>query len=245
MVEAGSNPAIPERIKVSASCLADIVTAGLNASLAAIIRPYKHNRKGEGFARSVFYRPACLAIRHYHDKRNSPDILDAAIFELQKRHDLSTKTWEKTRCARNIQAIDAYRRRYKDRKFLVQTNHRLSFKIGRVTVTAEPDLWVTENGIPVLLKIGLAKKSRSFIDVLLTVIRKAAIASGHKVRAKNIVYLDISNGTELICSRSLTGFNQTFRSLANRIVREWPKIESQDSSSRNSEGTDEAPGAMV
>lgn len=241
MVASRGDSTSPDRIKVSASCLADIITAGPNANLAALLGPYKHNKRGKGFARSVFYRPTFIAIRHYHDSGNNRDVLDKAIFELQKKDDLSTKSWERTKWKRDIQAIDAYRKTYGERKFQVQTNHRLSFKIGGIIITAEPDLWVTENAIPVLLKIGLAKKSRSFIDVLLTVIRKAAIATGYKVRAKNIVYLDISNGTELICSRSLTGFNQTFRSLAKRIVREWPTVEGHDSGTA-ARGAAEASG---
>lgn len=213
-------------IKVSASCLADVVTAGPNASLISILRPYKHNKRGQGFARSVYYRPTFIAIRQYHAAGNDPNIFRAAKLELQKKHDISEKQWEQTKCLRNIQAIEVYEKRYGNRHFVVQTNHRLSFKLGPIVITAEPDLWVIESGNDVLLKIGLAKKKRDFIDIVLTVIRKAAVASGYRVRAKNIVYLDISNGVELICSHSLIGFNQTFRSVANRIAREWPKVDS-------------------
>lgn len=226
MVATKSGSGNSDLIKVSASCLADVVTAGPRASLASILRPYKHNKRGQGFIRSVYYRPTFIAIRHYHEANNDQGIFRVAKLEMQKKHDLSDKQWEKTKCNRNIQAIEAYERRYGNRKFVVQTNHRLSFKLGPIVITAEPDLWVTELGIPVLLKVGMAKKKRDFVDILLTVIRKAAVASGYRVRAKNIVYLDISNGKELVCGRSLIGFNQTFRSIAHKIAREWPQVNS-------------------
>jgi hypothetical protein len=216
----------PDLVKVSASCLAAVVTAGPKASLISILRPYKHHKRGQGFARSVYYRPALIAIRQYHAAGNDPNIFKTARFELQKKHDVSEKQWERTKCLANIRAIEVYEKRYGNRHFVVQKNHRLSFKLGPIVITAKPDLWVTEAGNTVLLKIGLAKMKRDFIDILLTVIRKAAVASGYRVRAKNIVYLDITHSVELICNRSLTRFNLTFRSVANRIAREWPKVDS-------------------
>ena len=54
--------------------------------------------------------------------------------------------------------------------------HRISYRVGQIVVTAQPDLWVEENGTEVLLKIGIAKKKPSYVDILLTVIRKAAVS---------------------------------------------------------------------
>ena len=70
MVATKSGSGNSDLIKVSASCLADVVTAGPRASLASILRPYKHNKRGQGFIRSVYYRPTFIAIRHYHEANN-------------------------------------------------------------------------------------------------------------------------------------------------------------------------------
>jgi len=119
---------------------------------------------------------------------------------------------------------------------VVQRNHHLIYKLGLVVLTADADLWVTENGTPVLLKIGVANKSRDFVDVLLTIIRKAALNSKYRVRRDNIVYLNIRTGEELISRGSLKRFNQCFLSAAKQIARVWPTIAPTEVSPAQSEG---------
>jgi hypothetical protein len=55
-------------------------------------------------------------------------------------------------------------------------------------------------------------------------LRKAAVSSGYKIRARNIVYLNVSNGEEMICSGGLTRFNRIFAAGAREIAGVWPKI---------------------
>jgi hypothetical protein len=72
--------------------------------------------------------------------------------------------------------------------------------------------------------------SLSFVSVkhaLLTVIRKAAVGSGHRVRARNVVYLDVASGRELICRGNLTHLNRTFQAQAREIAAVWPKMKQQ------------------
>ncbi|MGB9233142.1 MAG: hypothetical protein WCC04_01930 [Terriglobales bacterium] len=103
-------------------------------------------------------------------------------------------------------------------------NHRLAYRIEKIVVTAQPDLWVEENGTQVLLKIGIARKKSSYVDILLTVIRKAAINSGYRVRARNVVYLNVTTGKEMVCTSSLKHFNRTFRAMAREIAEAWPSV---------------------
>lgn len=215
-------------IRVPASCLADVVTAGPRASLIALLRPYKDRKKGKGFMRSVYYKPALTAIRNHHAQDRDPRVFREAILDLEKKVATTEKRSLQTQFRRNVQAIQAYERLYKNRNFVIQTNHRLSYKVGPITLTAEPDLWVTENGTPILLKIGLASKKRGFIEVMLTVIRKAAVSSRYKVRAKNIVYLNIRTGEEMICRGSLNRFNLGFLSAARQIARVWSRVMPQE-----------------
>jgi hypothetical protein len=105
----------------------------------------------------------------------------------------------------------------------VLKNRRLEFPLTGIVVTAQPDLWVEEDGIQVLLKIGMAKHNTSYIDLVLSLLRKAAIGSGLRIRARNFVYLNVSTGREMICS-TLTRFNTTFSGAAREIASAWPKI---------------------
>jgi hypothetical protein len=124
----------------------------------------------------------------------------------------------------NIRAIEAYRRIYGSRQFVVCPNHRLEYRIGGIVVTARPDLWVQENGTQVLLKIGIAKKGSAYVDILLTMIRKAAISRKYRVRSKNIVYLDVSTGRELICCGGLGRFNKVLTERAREIRSTWDTL---------------------
>lgn len=182
----------PFRIPVS--CLADFVSSG-GRSAESLLRPYKFNKRGEGFARSSYYQQAVAAIRKHHTSGNDPDVFPAMLLELRRMADATDKRWKRVKLEKNICAIEAYQRVYRGRNFRVLPNHRITYRIGRVVFTAQPDLWVEENGTEILLKIGIARKKPSYVDVLLTVIRKAAVSGGYRrVRAKNVVYLNVSTG---------------------------------------------------
>jgi hypothetical protein len=209
-------------IRVPASCLAECVTYR-NRAMHSLLRPYKYKR-GEGFARSSYYQHAIAAFREHHRAHEDPKVFQVAILRLRARADESTKRLERVRLEKNIDAIEAYRRIYGLRRFKVLPNHRIGYEIGKITVTVQPDLWVEENGTQVLLKIGMSKKNPLYVDSLLTATRKAAIASGYRVRAKNVVYLDISTGKELICSTTLAWFNRAFKEAAHEIAKVWQNI---------------------
>src|SRR5258708_23124558 len=209
--------------KISVSCLADFVNSP-DRSAESLLRPYKYNKRGEGFARSSYYQQAITAIRNHHTSDRDPKVFQVALLELRKKADTNPKAWERVKAEKNVTAIEAYQRVYKDRDFRVLPNHRLAYRIGQVVVTAQPDLWVEENGAQVLLKIGIAKKKASYVDILLTVIRKAAISDGYRVRAKNVVFLNVTTGKEMICQGSLRQFNRTFNAIARDIAKAWPNV---------------------
>jgi hypothetical protein len=112
------------------------------------------------------------------------------------------------------------------RPFKILSNRRLEYRIGGIVITAQPDLWAEERGTQVLLRIGIAKHNTSYVDMLLALLRKAAVSSGYKIRAKNIVYLNVANGKEMICSGPLTRFNRTFGAATKEIASAWPTITS-------------------
>lgn len=211
------------RIRISVSCLAEFTTT-YGRSAESVLRPYKFNKRGEGFARSSYYQHALTAIRMYHCYSNDPNILETALSELRARADKTVSSRERSKLQHNMSAIEAYRQLYKNRNFNVLPNRRIAYHIGQIEVTAQPDLWVEENGTQVLLKIGVSKKTPSYVDIILTVMRKAAVSNHYAVRAKNVVYLDVSSGRELICKAGLTRFNRTFEAKAREIAKVWPNM---------------------
>jgi hypothetical protein len=225
----------PERIRVSVTCLAEFAT-NYGRPAESVLRPFKFNKRGEGFARSRYYRHALVAIRKYHEHTNDPEVLDTALAELHAMSQKSTVSRERARLERNIRAIRAYRSIYKDRHFRVLPNHRIAYRIGQLEVTAQPDLWVEENGTQVMLKIGVSKKQPSYVDIILTVMRKAAVSSHYNVRARNIVYLDVLTGQETICKAGLVRFNRTFQARARQIVDAWSRMKPERSSAGEGSG---------
>jgi hypothetical protein len=75
----------------------------------------------------------------------------------------------------------------------------------------------------VLLKIGLAKKGTEFVNVLLFIIHKAAVASGYGIDARNVVYLDIDSGIERTCD-DRGNYSSLFRAGAREIATVWPTV---------------------
>jgi hypothetical protein len=230
MTERGAGTGDVE-IRIPASCLAEFVTSS-GRSPQALLRPYKFNRKGEGFVRARYYQPALKVMRAYHMQKNDPDVFYRARLEFQRRADTSSKRGQQKKYENNIAALDAYQQACKSRKLVILTARRFEYGLGPITVTAEPDLWVEEGKRQIVLKVGIARKNRTYIDALLTIFRKAAVASGYRIRAENFVYLDVASGKELTCKTSLAAFNQTFRSSAEQIAKVWPDIQESTSTSR-------------
>jgi|SRR5579859_710416 len=216
-------------VRVSVSCVAELIKSPNRSadSIARLLRPFKYNKRGEGFARSGYYQIALKAIRSYHSNGNDPKVFDIAILELRNKESKAEERWERVKFEKNVDAIEAYRAIYGRRRFRVLTNHRLGYPVGKVIFTAQPDLWVLdeEEGIQVLLKIGITRQQPSYVDLLLTVIRKAAIASGYRgVRARNVVYLNVTTGKEMICEGGLKRFNRTFEFIARTIATAWNSV---------------------
>ena len=205
------------------SCLAEFVTsAGRPAE--TVLRPYKFNRRGEGFGRSIYYQYALRAIRAYHSAGNDPEVFARDLLELRTLANTTAKRLERTRLERNVSTIEAYRRIYGNRKFKVLPNRRLEYRVGGIVVTAQPDLWVEDEGTQVLLKVGMARHKPSYVDILLTLLRKAAVSSGYEIRARNFVYLNVSTGREMTYAGGLSRFNSTFAAKAREIAGVWPRM---------------------
>jgi hypothetical protein len=210
-------------IKLAATGFAEYVTANPKTRNAKL-RAFKFKHKGEGAGRSGYYGFALRTIVRYHRSDRDRAVLEAAKQELLAMLPNAKDRLARTKILRNINAIEAYGRLYGQRRFEVLTNHRISHKVDAVTVTAQPDLWVSEDDIEVLIKVGVTRKKSVETDMLLHLIRKAAVQKGYRVRARNVVYLDVISGKERICAANINQFNRTFSAAAKQIAKVWPII---------------------
>ena len=142
--------------------------------------------------------------------------------------DPSLKRLQRTKLLRNADAIAAYEKIYGDRHFeLLPKAHRLQLNVAGVTITAQPDLWVREGTIEVIIKIGVQKKKQPelFMELMLHLLRKAAIATGYKVRARNVAFLDVTSGDERICQITAVTLQQEAGfDMPGEIAQIWPDI---------------------
>jgi hypothetical protein len=213
-------------IKISATGVAECIIAN-PSSRQSKLRPYKFNKRGEGFGRSSYYQAAINCIKKYHRAGRDENVIKQTISELTAfLNDQSLAKLVQIKAQRNIDAILAYKVIYGRRQFQILRNHRLSYVTRRLRITASPDLWVKENGHEVLLKIGAARHRNpdEFVELLLHLVRKAAVSSGYKVRAKNVVYLDISLGQERVAQKPLSFYNKALDWAAKEIATEWNRL---------------------
>ncbi len=211
-------------IKLSATGVAEYIHAS-PATRTGNLKAFKFPHRGEGAGRSSYYKRTIDTVREFH-RSGDNNVLRKAVEELRViENNTSIPKQLRTKAVKNINALLAYETHYGNRKFRIIPNHRLALVVGAVTITAQPDLWAEENGTQVLIKLGVAKnKSEDYIDLILHLIRKAAIATGYKVRARNIAYLNVTTGEEVISNLHLSHFNRTIASSCRDIEKSWSSV---------------------
>jgi hypothetical protein len=212
--------AIPQ---LPVSCLAAFVAKG-GRSPEAILRPYKLRETVEGRARIICHPPAVTVIRRFYKSGMDFGVVDSAIAEWRKRADGTNNRSVRARLLSNIDYISRSRVHLAGRDFQVLPNQRITCQIGQIVFTASPDLWVRENGVERLIKIGFGRKDRSYIDALLIVVRTAAVNHGRSIGARNVVYLHSPTGQEFASRFSYEEMVLTLTAAAREIVETWPKV---------------------
>ena len=206
-----------------ASCLAEFAT-GSSRSPASILRPYKFRKDGEGRARTTFYPPVLTVIRKFYKSGKKQGTFDEAINDWEKRAETTENKALKTKLRGDAKALHSFRGLYAARDFTILPARRITYRIGNITWKAAPDLWVRENGIEVLIKVGFSIKTRSYTDVLLAVIRAAALVNKHRIKRENVVYLDARTGEERICRFPISYLRHTLLTASREIAKIWESV---------------------
>jgi hypothetical protein len=205
------------------SCLAEYVTKG-GRSPQSVLRPYKFRDDGEGRARIVFHPPVIAVIRKYYKLGRDPEVFESAAAKWQKRACETDKKGLRAKLNSNIVALNLFRRRYEHKDFKLMPIPRINCQIGQLIFTASPDLWVEVEGRHFLIKIGFGKKTRSYADIVLAVMRRAALTHGHRIPQHGAVYLNVLTGEEQIGRFSYKSVVQTLEAAAREIAETWPKV---------------------
>src|ERR1700734_1892820 len=90
-------------VRVSVSCLAELMKSPNRSdeSVALLLRPFKFNTRGEGFARSGYYQHALAAIRNYHSNGNDLKVFDGALADLRSKAATAKEDWRSVKYEKN------------------------------------------------------------------------------------------------------------------------------------------------
>lgn len=208
-----------------ASCLAEFITRG-RRSPESVLRPYKFRELGEGQARIVFRPPVVTAIRRFFKSGRKVEVIRNAIAEWEQKAEATDKKSVRARHRSNIVGLECFFRRFGDREFELITPMKIGCPIERIVFTATPDLWANVKGEEILIKIGFGKKRRTYYEVILVLMRRAALLSGYKVRKRNAIYLNVLTGEQVTANFTFKQAAVTLSNAAREITRLWPTVSS-------------------
>jgi hypothetical protein len=144
-------------IKLSVKGLAQFMTSGA-ARQRSILRSQKFPSTQESAAIIVYYGEARRAIAAFHESKNDPATLVSAIDGLSKK-EVAASGQTAVRLNHNIRGIQTYLTHFGSRKFSILDIPKLRYARNSVTVSAMPDLFVSESGIPKLIKLDFSEKA--------------------------------------------------------------------------------------
>ncbi len=205
------------------SCLAEFVTRG-RRNPESVLRPFKFRELAEGKARIIFRPPLLGVIRRFYRSGRKVEVLQEAAAAWQEMAEASDKKAVRSRHRSNIKSLEFFWRRFADREFEIMPMNRTTCTIEQIVFTATPDLWAKVKGRELLIKFGFAKRKRSYAEVIVLVMRRAALLQGHRVRQRDAIYMNVSTGEQITAGFTFRQAALTLSNAAKEIAKVWPRI---------------------
>lgn len=205
------------------SCLAEYITRG-SRSPESVLRPYKFREMGEGQARIVFRPPVLTVIRRFFKSGRRVEVLQEAITEWEKRAEATNKKAVRSRHRSNIAGLQSFWHRFGDREFDLMPIKKISCRIEQIVFNATPDLWARFRGGEMLIKLAFGRRRRSYAEVVVLIMRRAALLQGHKIRKRNAIYLNVLSGEQVTASFTFKQAALTLSNAAREIAKVWPTV---------------------
>jgi hypothetical protein len=212
-------------MKLTAKSFADFATASPTRK-RTILKNAKYPKKKENQIVILYYNEALRVIRLYHKKGNDHAIIKYAVRRLRQERDASEKPQKKARLRQNIRAIESYFKLFGQRKFEVLPGRRLKLTVGKVKISATPDLVVKESGVLHLIKVGVVKQKLhpDLVPIMLEVILDAAIKAEISIEPANVMYLDLTNENVIRAAKNSTFIRRTVQIACDDIESTWRNI---------------------
>ena len=162
-----------------------------------ILRDFKYPDADEAYAKRLYYREARDLIAAFHRNHHDGDWLRVKAQELAALADLMGGM-SGHRLKQNARALLHYERHFGTRGFEPVEDLRLYLNIGKVRISATPDLVVDERGKRKLVKLDFSAKAPDPEKVKIIAQCMFEAAQGHipKLTSSSILYLDVRRGAE-------------------------------------------------
>lgn len=179
-------------IALSAKGFAEFVMAGPSKK-AQIVRNILKPKSTEAQVVVLYYSKAIKIIRVYHARNNDKEYLAKELRDLEAKFEQAQTPQGRSGIHNNLRALRGYMDIYGNRKRKIVARPRIYYSVGRVRLSASPDLAVEESGKLKLVKLGTTKQGDNpeVIRILLRVMYQAA-ATRFQIEPQDIVYFDIA-----------------------------------------------------
>jgi hypothetical protein len=184
-------------IRISAKMFAEFVTGGPTKK-ASTVRKLQRPKSPESKIPSGYYRRAIGIIRAYHDHDNDHSYILNGLKSLYKESETAATPQGKAKWRSNLQAVEAYMKKFASRKWKVISCPRIHYLASDVRISGSPDLAIRDSDRIRLVKLGVrkAKETEEMVRLMLRVIYQAA-KSQLKLSPSDITYFDVATGDSI------------------------------------------------
>ena len=146
----------------------------------------------------LYYSRAIRIIRLYHARSNDKAFLAREISALEAKLEEAMTPQARAKLRNNLRAVRAYMEIYGRRRRRIVARPRIYYGIGRVQLSASPDLAIQENGKLRLVKLGVTKggDNPEIVRIMLRVMFQAA-RTRFQIEPRDVVYFDVSNALRI------------------------------------------------
>jgi hypothetical protein len=213
-------------MNVSLNCFCDYLEAGTTSKQISVVKKYRKGSTAAVKGMNTYYSPSLRLIR----RKLCPDgSVDAKLHSLREAC-VSSKWTERLidiKIESNTRVFNAYRTEFGEKDLKVFTNPRLHFLACEdLAVNLSPELHSVVDGIPMMWKFGLSKKSRadSTVSAILHMLSAASAQKGFKIPIDQIRFLDTTNGRTFFETRADGKVLEELRRAANSLVTTWEQV---------------------
>jgi hypothetical protein len=184
-------------IRISAKMFAEFVTGGPSKK-SSTVRKLQKPKSPESKIPSGYYRRAIGIIRAYHDHDNDHSYILNGLKSLYEESETAATPQGKAKWRSNLQAVEAYMRKFAGRKWQIISCPRIHYLAFEVRISGTPDLAIKDSDRVRLVKLGVrkTKETEEMVRLMLRVIYQASKAK-LKLSPNDITYFDVATGDSI------------------------------------------------